>query len=145
MKKIYFVCLIATIVLLGGYIIFTKNDIQPAQKQSENQTNDIPPAQQQSENQTKEITRKDELQMEGFINDYFYRRQIKDPFLFGDFNAYGSVFSKSIVVYVYPKNTLPQGRGNDIKEMIKEGLQSTLFDFSDFEWTKEYSFDVVVR
>lgn len=131
MKKIYFICLIVIIVLLGGYIIFTKNNIQPVQ--------------QQSENQTKEITRKDELQLEGFINDYFYRRQIKDSFLFGDFNAYGSVLSKSIVVYVYPKNTLPQGRANDIKEMIEKGLQSALFDFSDFEWAKEYSFDVVVR
>ncbi|HNU81234.1 MAG TPA: hypothetical protein PK367_02115 [Candidatus Paceibacterota bacterium] len=37
------------------------------------------------------------------------------------------------------------GRANDIKEIIEEELQSTLFDFSDFEWAKEYIFDVVVR
>jgi hypothetical protein len=140
MKKIYFVCLIAIIVLLGGYIIITKNNIQPVQ--------------QQSENQTTEITRKAELELEGFINDYFYRRQIKDSFLFGDFNAYGSVLAKSIVVYVYPNteflealgaNDLPQGRAEDIKEMIKKDLQEQLFDFPGFEWTKEYSLDVVVR
>lgn len=65
--------------------------------------------------------------------------------MFGDFEAYGSVLSKSIVIYVYPKNTLSQGKASYIKEMIKDGLQSTLFDFSDFEWTKEYSFDVVVK
>gem|GEM_PF-3120570 len=123
--------MIAIIILLGGYIIFTKNDTQPVQ--------------QQSENQTTEITRKAELELEGFINDYFYRRQIKDSFLFGDFNAYGSVLAKSIVVYVYPKNDLPQSRAEDIKDMIKKDLQEQLFDFPGFEWTKEYSFDVVVR
>ena len=131
MKKLLIPTLLIVILILVGYTALVKKDTQPVQ--------------QQSENQTKEVTRKDELQLEGFINDYIYRRQIKDSFLFGDFNAYGSVLLKSIVVYVYPKNTLPQGRANDIKEMIEEGLQSTLFDFSDFEWAKEYSFDVVVR
>ena len=99
----------------------------------------------QSENQINEITRRNELQLEGFINDYFYRKQIKDSFLFGDFNAYGSVLSKSVVVYVYPKNKLTQKQSSDIEKMIKDGLTSTLFDFSDFEWAKKYSLDVVIK
>ena len=129
MKKLLIPVLLF-VLALAGCTTLVKKDKQPVQ---------------QLESQTKEITKKDELQLEGFINDYFYRRQIKDSFLFGDFNAYGSVLSKSIVVYVYPKNSLPQGRVDDIKEMINEGLQSTLFDFSDFEWAKEYSFDIVVK
>lgn len=131
MKKLLIPTLLLVILLLAGYTMLLKKEAQPVQ--------------QQSENQTKEITRKDELQLEGFINDYFYRRQIKDPFLFGDFDAYGSILAKSIVIYVYPKNTLPPGRADDIKEMIEDGLKSTLFDFPDFKWAKEYSFDVVVR
>ena len=85
------------------------------------------------------------LQLEGFINDYFYRRNIKDPSLFGHFDAYVSVHPKSIVVYVYPKETLHKERIDSIKKIIKDGLQSTLFDWPDLEWTKEYSFDVVIR
>ena len=100
---------------------------------------------QPSEKQNEEISRKDELQLEGFINDYFYRRNIKDPSYFGDFDAYGSVTLNSIVVYVYPKETLHKKRIDRIKIMIKDGLQSTLFDFPDLEWTKEYSFHVIFR
>ena len=131
MKKLLIPTLLLVILLLTGYTMLLKKETRPVQ--------------QQSENQTKEISRKDELQLEGFINDYFYRRQIKDSFLFGDFDAYGSVLTKSIEVYVYPKNTLPQGRADDIKKIIENGLQSTLFDFPDFEWAKKYSFDVVVK
>jgi len=130
MKKLSAPVLLLIVLLLVGCSILVKNNTQPTQ---------------QSENQTTEITRKAELELESFINDYFYRRQIKDSFLFGDFNAYGSVIAKSIVVYVYPKNILPQGRAEDIKEMIKKDLQEQLFDFPGFEWTKDYSFDVVVR
>ena len=92
-----------------------------------------------------EVSRIDELQLEGFINDYFYRRTIKDPYLFNDFRAYGSVLLNSIVVYVYPLEQIPSYRESEIKESIKTGLQSTLLDFPDFEWVKDYSFDVVIR
>lgn len=130
MKKLLLPALLLAVLVLVGYSIFIKNNNQSVK---------------QSENQTIEITRKAELELEGFINDYFYRRQIKDSSLFGDFNAYGSVLAKSIVVYVYPKNNLPQDRTEDIKDMIKKELQEQLFDFPGFEWTKNYSFDVVVR
>ena len=92
-----------------------------------------------------EVSRKDELQLEGFINDYFYRRQIKDSNEFNNFEAYGSVLLRSIVIYVYPKVALPSGYWDINKEIIKEGLHDTLLDFPDFEWTKEYSFSVIVR
>ncbi len=130
MKKLLIPTLLLVVLVLTGCSTLVKNDTQPVK---------------QSENQTTEITRKTELELEGFINDYFYRRQIKDSVLFLDFNAYGSVLAKSIVVYVYPKNILPQDRAEDIKEMIKKDLQEQLFDFPGFEWTKDYSFDVVVR
>lgn len=130
MKKLLLPALLLAVLVLVGYSIFIKNNNQSVK---------------QSENQTIEITRKAELELEGFINDYFYRRQIKDSSLFGDFNAYGSVLAKSIVVYVYPKNNVPQDRTEDIKDMIKKELQEQLFDFPGFEWTKNYSFDVVVR
>ena len=91
------------------------------------------------------VTRKQQLELEGFINDYFYRRQIKDPDMFGDFNAYGSVLGQNIVVYVYPKTTISQGEANIIEEMITKGLGDTLLDFPDFDWTNDYVFSVVVR
>lgn len=122
--------LMLVVLVLVGCSTIVKDNTQPVK---------------QSENQTTEITRKAELELEGFINDYFYRRQIKDSALFFDFDAYGSVLAKSIVVYVYPKNTLPQGRAEDIEAMIKKDLQEQLFDFPGFEWAKTYSFDVVVR
>ncbi|MEK7580366.1 MAG: hypothetical protein AAB465_02030 [Patescibacteria group bacterium] len=130
MKKLLLPALLLIVLVLVGCSMLVKNNTQSTQ---------------QSKNQTTEITRKAELELESFINDYFYRRQIKDFFLFGDFNAYGSVLAKSIVVYVYPKSTLLQGRAEDIKEMIKKDLQEQLFDFPGFEWTKDYSFDVIVR
>ncbi|MBU4338541.1 hypothetical protein KKD57_03215 [Patescibacteria group bacterium] len=100
----------------------------------------------QSENKTTIITRKDEFELEGFINDYFYRRQIKDSnSSFSDFSAYGSVVGKSIIVYVYPKKVFSQIETDYIKTMIKEGLQLTLLDFPDLAWTKDYSFDIIVR
>lgn len=96
-------------------------------------------------NETTKITRKAELELEGLINDYFFRRQIKDPILFGDFNAYGSVIAKSIVVYVYLKNDLSQVRTEEISDMIKKDLHEQLLDFPGFEWAKEYTLNVVVR
>ena len=50
------------------------------------------------------ISREDELILEGIINDYFYRRKIKDKALFGDLDAYGNVLSNNIAIYVYPKD-----------------------------------------
>ena len=93
----------------------------------------------------KQVTRIDELQLEGFINDYIYRRQIKDSSLFDDFHAYGSVLSNSIVVYVYPKDSFSEMRSEDIKQKLEKGLFSTLLDFPDFDWAKNYSFDIVIR
>lgn len=92
-----------------------------------------------------EVSRVDELQLEGFINDYFYRRTIKDPYSFRDFKAYGSVLLNSIVVYVYPLEQISSYRESEIEESIKTGLQSTLLDFPDFEWAKDYTFDVVIK
>ena len=46
-----------------------------------------------------EISRKDELILEGLMNDYFYRRHIKDA-QFKDFDAYGNIVGKSIIIYV---------------------------------------------
>ena len=94
---------------------------------------------------TKFMGRDNELQLEGFINDYFYRRRIKDPSLFSDFDAYGSVLANSIVVYVYPKNRLSQTRESSVREMIGEGLHDTILDLSDFEWAQDYSFNIVIR
>ena len=100
---------------------------------------------EQKEQTTAPVTRKDELELEGFINDYFYRRNIKDSLLFGDFNAYGSVITKSIVIYIYPKHDLNIMYEDQIKEMIKNDLHEQILNFPNFEWTKNYSFDVVVR
>jgi len=130
MKKIVILSLGLVVLVLVGCSIFLKNVSKTAQI---------------SEYVTTEISRKSELELEGFINDYFYRRQIKDISLFSDFNAYGSVLTGSIIVYVYPKNTLSQNRVKNIKKMIRQDLKNQIFDFSDFEWTKAYTFHVVVR
>ena len=126
--------LLGCIILGGFYYASEVNKQQQLESRKE-----------QSENQKVEITRKTELELEGFINDYFFRRQIKDPILFFDFDAYGSVLSKSIVIYIYPKKTLSTSKINDIKETLDEGLHTTLLDFSDFNWAKEYTFNIVIR
>lgn len=100
---------------------------------------------QKEDKQIINSSRKDELQLEGFINDYFYRRKIKDQFLFSDYEAYSSVLAKSIVVYVYPKEKLSQFRINEIKETITKDLHDQILVFPGFEWTNEYKFDVVFR
>ncbi|MCX6807861.1 MAG: hypothetical protein NTZ80_03660 [Patescibacteria group bacterium] len=133
MKELLLLTILLAASALAGCSTLVKNDNRPIKLDSG------------SENRAAEMTRKSELELEGFINDYFYRRQIKDPSLFSDFDAYGSVLAKSIVVYVYPKNDLLQGRVEDMKEMIKKDLQEQLLDFPGFEWVKNYNFDVVVR
>jgi len=91
------------------------------------------------------VTRKEELELEGFINDYFYRRHIKDPFLFGDYEAYVSLLEKCIFVYLYPKNDTARKISDSFKETIEKDLQEQLFDFPDFTWTQNYKFYVVIR
>ena len=99
-----------------------------------------------SNTQENKVSRKEELILEGFINDYFYRRKIKDPSIFGSFNAYGSVLANSIVIYVYAKDNKNTNRNWLLwKNEIHEGLQSTLLDFEDFKWAQKYSFSVVLR
>jgi len=129
MKKIL-VLILLMVLFLTGYLMFAKKDDK---------------SEQGAENQIIEISRKNELELEGFINDYFYRRRIKDSFLFGDFEAYGSVLNESIVIYIYLKDNLSQDRKNNIRGMIGEGLQEALFNFSDFEWAEEYKFEIIIK
>ncbi|MDD2646477.1 MAG: hypothetical protein PHV78_01695 [Patescibacteria group bacterium] len=143
MKKNYWKIMLVIGILLISlsifyyFVIFLPQREQTRAEKEQQKQSEIP--------QENEITRKDELQLEGFIDDYFYRRKIKDSLFFDDFDAYGSVIAKSIVIYVYPKSNLSQSRLNDIKEIVEEGLHSTLLNFSDFGWAEEYNFDIVIR
>lgn len=87
------------------------------------------------------VSRQDELQLEGFINDYFYRRKIKDAGFYELYDCYGSVLAKSIVIYCYGNSEETDIFGDGIKEEISD----TLLNFPDMQWTKTYSFDVVFR
>lgn len=129
-KNLIISILVLVIVIMIGGFVFLNNKIATSEQVQ----------------QKEEISREDELVLEGLINDYFYRRRIKDRNFFEDFDAYGSIVGKSIVVYVYAKNSVIADSYWPIwKEEIEKGVHETLLDFEDFNWAKDYSFDIVLR
>lgn len=92
-----------------------------------------------------DISRKDELILEGIINDNIYRLKIKDSNIYKDIEAYGSIVANSLVVYVYPKKNLTSQIKKNISNNFERVIKKEILEFKDFEWAKAYKFNVVFR
>lgn len=92
-----------------------------------------------------DISRKDELILEGIINDNIHRLKIIDSNIYKDIEAYASIVANSLVVYVYPQKTLPSQIKQKISNNLERVIKTEIFEFKDFEWAKAYKFNIVFR
>jgi len=95
-----------------------------------------------------DITRREELQLEGTINDFFHRNRIKKNYYLEYYDAYPNISLKEIIIYIYPKEGIAElvsRRFNYIEESIKHGINSTILEFPDFQWAKTYKMHIINR
>ncbi len=95
--------------------------------------------------ETTKVSRKDELILEGIIHDYFHRNKIKQNFVTLKFEAFATVSLNDIIITVHVDK-------NDFKEVevvfdtlqreIQKGIESTILDFPDFEWARDYKITI---
>ena len=93
-------------------------------------------------------SRNDELILEGIIHDYFYRNKIKRNFVTQKFDAFATVSLTDIIITVHvDRKDLSEVEAvfDDLKNQITKGIKSTIIDFPDFDWAKDYKITVNLR
>jgi hypothetical protein len=89
-----------------------------------------------------DVSRKDELILEGLINDTIHFKKLSD-YLYKNINAYGSVVSKSIVISVYPTSRLSNKKKKDLSNNMSWIFDSHILQYEGFEWARKYKIDVI--
>jgi hypothetical protein len=95
-------------------------------------------------------TRKDQLILEGLINDYCVRLSIRRELL--NYECYANVSLKDIIVYLYPSRdfvsesvVFEEKEKDAIKARIPVDIKNLFLSFVDWKWAKEYRVTIVDR
>lgn len=98
--------------------------------------------------ETTNVSRKDELNLEGIIHDYFHRNKIKQNFVTLKFEAFATVSLNDIIITVHvDKKDLKEVEAvfDTLQKEIQKGIKSTIIDFPDFEWARNYKITINLR
>lgn len=101
-----------------------------------------------AESRIDKVSRKEQLLLEGVINDHIHRIKVKRVVPYNhEFEAYASVLPDSINIYVYPVSDSEAVRADFpvLEKFLKDGVQSTILNFDDYDWARKYKFDVILR
>lgn len=108
----------------------------------------LPAAQAQEAAIPRTVSRKDELVLEGLINDCCYRQEVVNVSL--PVRCYANVSLKDIIVYVYPSDTWSRSpAAQALRDLLKADLARDIptqfVQFPDWSWAKDYKITIVDR
>jgi hypothetical protein len=108
----------------------------------------VPKVHAQSATTVVAVSRKDELILEGAINDYCYRQMVKGDVKY--VRCYANVSLKAIIVYVYPSESwstspVAQVDRDRLKANLNRDIPGEFMAFPDWAWAKPYTLTVVDR
>lgn len=92
-------------------------------------------------------SRREQLLLEGLINDYCYRHNVRNDFEHA--RCYANVSLEDIIVYIYPVTGSPPVLVTLEQELLAEQLpkhiREQFLSFPEWEWAKDYTITVVDR
>ena len=92
-------------------------------------------------------SRKDELALEGVINDLCYRLSVKGELL--NVQCYANVSLKDVIVYLYPTRGANRAESlleaRYVSERLAKMVHDQFLDFPDWSWARDYKVSVVNR